>query len=304
METLINWMNTTHVGFQSVELAKAFIVFILFSVIGWICEVIYVGVFSEHKFVNRGFLHGPLCPIYGVGGLLILMLPVRLQNPVWVLFISGTFFCSVVEYIGSWALEKMFHTTWWDYSNHKITIKGKTIPLNIRGRVCLKNSLLFGVMSVVGIKFVQPLIEKFLNLFSDLALIIISDALLVIFIVDLVATVHKLVDFSVYMTKLKEFGESLKDRYEKESWFRSNSLKDMIQSVKEHSSVEREKFSSALLEKLEKINLNHKASESLMKRFPKMKSASFNAPLSMIKEKLNERIAEKKDSKKKEKSKK
>lgn len=297
MNTLLNWMNSTHIGFQSVELAKAFIVFILFSVIGWICEVIYVGLFFEHKFVNRGFLHGPLCPIYGVGGILILMLPERLQNPIWVLFISGTIFCSAVEYVGSWALEKMFHTKWWDYSNHKITIKGKTIPLNINGRVCLKNSLLFGVMSVVVIKFVQPLIEKFLGLFSNWALIITSDVLLLAFTIDLIVTVHKLVDFSVYLERLKDFGDTLKERYEQEAWFRSNSLKEMIDSVKERSAIEKGRFNESFLERLDNISKNRKVADSFMNRFPRMKSTTFEMPLAMLRDRLKERREEREEKK-------
>ncbi len=290
METFIEWLGSTHIGFQSVEISKAFIVFIAFSVTGWICEVCYVGIFFEHKFVNRGFLHGPLCPIYGVGGILIHLLPEKLQNPVWVLFLSGTFFCSLVEYAGSWALEKMFHTNWWDYSDHKIKINGKTIPLNINGRVCLKNSILFGIMTVVVIKFGQPLIEKFLALFSDLTLKIVSDVLLLVFAVDLVLSVHRLVDFSVYMSRLKELGESLKDRYEKEVWFRSNSLKEMLESVRERSAVEKEKFSAALLEKIENARRHHKISEILIKKFPKMKSSAYAGPISMLKEKLKEKV--------------
>lgn len=286
MENLFNLMNSVHIGFRSAELSKSFVIFLMFSVIGWICEVIYVGLFFERKFVNRGFLHGPLCPIYGVGGLLILLLPEKLQNPVWVLFLSGTFFCTIVEYLGSWILEKLFHTTWWDYSAQKISLGGKTIPLNLHGRVCLKNSLLFGLMSVSVIKFVQPLMEKLLSSVPELAIQIVANVLAVIFAADLFFTVRKLVDFSLYMSRLKELGESLKDRYQSEVWFRSGSLREMIESVKERSVLEKEKFSSALLEKIESAGLRHKISERFIKKFPHMKSDAYNAPVLMLKEKL------------------
>jgi len=227
-----------------------------------------------------------LCPIYGVGGLLILLLPEKLQNPVWVLFLSGTFFCTIVEYLGSWILEKLFHTTWWDYSAQKISLGGKTIPLNLHGRVCLKNSLLFGLMSVSVIKFVQPLIEKLLSSVPELAIQIVANVLAVIFAADLFFTVRKLVDFSLYMSRLKELGESLKDRYQSEVWFRSGSLREMIESVKERSVLEKERFSSALLEKIESARLRHKISERFIKKFPHMKSDAYNAPVLMLKEKL------------------
>lgn len=91
---------------------NAFLVFIIFSVIGWISEVIFVGLFVEHKFVNRGFLHGPLCPIYGFGELVILLLPSRLYSTWIPLFLASMVLCTVVEYLSSWILEKLFHTLW------------------------------------------------------------------------------------------------------------------------------------------------------------------------------------------------
>lgn len=126
-ESIIGWMNSAHVFIPSAELAKAFIVFLIFSSIGWICEVCYVGIFFEHKFVNRGFLFGPLCPVYGIGGILILLTPEKLQNPVRRLFITGIVLCSVVEYAASFMLEQIFHLKLWDYSDRILKLRGHTI---------------------------------------------------------------------------------------------------------------------------------------------------------------------------------
>ena len=286
--TFFDWLNSTHIAFQSVELAKAFIVFLLFSVIGWICEVAYVGIFFEHKFVNRGMLHGPLCPIYGVGGILILALPPRLQNPVWLLFITGLNFCSLVEYVGSFALEKIFHTKWWDYSEKKVTIKGKSIPLHINGRICLQNSILFGVMTVAVIKFVQPLIEKMLSHFSNFIIITIANVLLVAFLIDLVITVNKLVDFNVHIARLKEFGDSLRDHYQSASWFKDDSLETMLESIKMHASENRDKFSKNLLEKIDYVEKHNRLAESFMRHFPTMKSSLYKDSLAHLKRQLSE----------------
>ena len=285
--TFFEWLNSTHIAFQSVELAKAFIVFLMFSVIGWMCEVAYVGIFFEHKFVNRGMLHGPLCPIYGVGGILILELPPRLQNPVWLLFITGLIFCSLVEYMGSFALEKIFHTKWWDYSDKKLVVKGKTILLNINGRICLQNSLLFGVMTVVVIKFVQPLIEKVLSYFSDIALITIANVLLAVFLVDLVITITKLVDFNVHIARLKEFGESLRDHYQSENWFKGDTIETMLESIKAHAAENREKFSEKLLEKVEYAEKRNWLAESFMRHFPTMKSSLYKDSLAHVRNQLS-----------------
>lgn len=293
LHNFFEWLNSTHIAFQSIELSKAFIVFILFSAIGWLCEVAYVGIFFEHKFVNRGFLFGPLCPIYGVGGILILMLPQQLQNPIWLLFFTGMFFCSLVEYIGGFALEKIFHTKWWDYSNKKITINGHSISLNIHGRICLQNSILFGLMTIVVLKFVQPLIEKTLNYFSDIYIITASNIILAFFIADIIFSVNKLIDFNVHIAKLKEFGESLKDRYQTESWFKSSSLSEMFESIKERSINEKEKFSTSLLEKIENANKHHKISESFVKRFPTMKSTLYKESLMHLKQRIKDSLQEK-----------
>ena len=109
-------------------------------------------------------------------------------------------FGTVVEYISSWILEKLFHTRWWDYSRYKF---------NIHGRVCLLNSLLFGALGVVIIHFVQPFVMKFLGLFSPLVLKISADIIALAFSVDLLITVRRLVDFSVTMEKVR----SLRKKY-------------------------------------------------------------------------------------------
>ena len=162
--------------------------------------MLYVGIFFEHRFVNRGFLHGPLCPIYGFGGLSILLLPQKLYSTWFLLFCASMLFGTVVEYISSWILEKLFHTRWWDYSRYKF---------NIHGRVCLLNSLLFGALGVVIIHFVQPFVMKFLGLFSPLVLKISADIIALAFSVDLLITVRRLVDFSVTMEKVR----SLRKKY-------------------------------------------------------------------------------------------
>ena len=77
--------------------AQAFLIFIMFSVVGWISEVLYVGIFHEHKFVNRGFLHGPLCPVYGFGGVVLLLLPSALYSTWLPLFFASMILCTAVE---------------------------------------------------------------------------------------------------------------------------------------------------------------------------------------------------------------
>ena len=221
-----------------------FLIFIIFSMVGWISEVLYVGIFFEHKFVNRGFLHGPLCPIYGFGGLSILLLPQSLYSTWLLLFCASMLFGTIVEYLSSWILEKLFHTRWWDYSHYKF---------NIRGRVCLLNSLLFGMLGVVIIHFVQPLVMKYLSLFPDFVLKISADVIAVGITVDLLITIRRLVDFSVSMEKLRAL---------------------------------REKYGSEFLQKIEQFQPKLRNLESFMHRFPTLKSINYKEELELLKERI------------------
>ncbi len=261
-----------------------FLIFIIFSCVGWISEVLYVGIFFEHKFVNRGFLHGPLCPIYGFGGLSILLLPQELYSTWGPLFCASMLFGTVVEYVSSWILEKLFHTRWWDYSHYKF---------NIRGRVCLLNSLLFGVLGVAIIHFVQPLVMKYLSLFPDFLLKISADIIAIGLTVDLLITVHRLVDFTVSMARIKAFGENLRERYGHEQWFKGGSLSQIIASVKAHANERRDEVSASILKKIEKFQPKLRNLESFMHRFPTLKSINYKEELEMLKERIRRKISKK-----------
>ena len=128
------------------SLSYIFLIFLIYSVIGWISEVIYCSIL-QHKLVNRGFLHGPICPVYGFGGLLVVFFLEPFAGNIFYLFFMASIVTSVLEYATSWVLETIFATKWWDYSD---------LRFNIHGRICLLNSLLFGLMSVVGVKIMHP----------------------------------------------------------------------------------------------------------------------------------------------------
>ena len=118
----------------------------LYSFFGWLLEVIVTFIKSK-KIVNRGFLIGPYCPIYGKGALLIVLLLKKYENDIIALFVMAVVVCSIIEYITSYVLEKLFNTRWWDYSN---------IKFNINGRVCLQNLVAFGIFGVLLLKYVNP----------------------------------------------------------------------------------------------------------------------------------------------------
>ncbi|MCR5612656.1 putative ABC transporter permease [Treponema sp.] len=183
----------------------AFLIFISFSFIGWCAEVLYVGIFFEHKFVNRGFLHGPICPVYGFGGVAILCLPANILS-LWVpLFFASMIFATTVEYLASWILEKAFHTLWWDYSDLKF---------NIHGRVCLLNSLLFGAMGILVVHFAEPLILNIISLLKGNWLFVVSHCIAIILGCDILITVRRLIDFNVAMEKLSAIHNSHIEKFQ------------------------------------------------------------------------------------------
>ena len=260
----------------------AFLIFIMFSFFGWCSEVLYVGIFFEHKFVNRGFLHGPLCPVYGFGGVVILLLPKELYSTWIPLFFASMILCTLVEYFVSWIMEKTFHTRWWDYSHYK---------LNINGRVCALNSVLFGFMGLGIIRFVYPQIIRLLNWMGSFVITTSAQIIAVALSVDIIITVRRLVDFNTTMAKIKTFGEMLKENYGHEEWFKGTSAYVMAESVKLHAQQEREKISQSIMEKIEQFQSKRQINiESFMKRFPTMKSANYNNEFDELKLKMKERL--------------
>lgn len=262
--------------------SNIFLMFLLFSFVGWCAEVLYVGIFFEHKFINRGFLHGPICPIYGFGGLVILLLPQQLYTT-WVpLFFASMILCTCVEYFVSWLLEKLFHTLWWDYSHYKF---------NINGRVCLLNSVLFGLMGVLGVHFIFPYVQASLNLLGLFWATIFSEVGAVLLTIDLLFTLRRLVDFNATMERIKMFTESLRDQYSHEAWFKNDSIMDMMQSVREHIDGRKDKAAKKVLASIEQIHeIRNKNIELFMKRFPTMKSSHYKEELILIRQKIKARL--------------
>ena len=176
-----------------------FLYFFIYSVIGWSLEVIYCRLL-DGKFTNRGFLHGPYCPIYGTGATLIVLLLNRFySNPVLV-FTLGMIVTSILEYITSFVMEKLFKAKWWDYSNMKF---------NINGRVCLLNSALFGILGLILVYVLNPLITGFMESINIVYLNYIAKAISVIMIIDLTITITEVVNFKKKLSELREFTEEL-----------------------------------------------------------------------------------------------
>lgn len=125
--------------------------FLLFAFLGWVWEGFYVGR-AYSTFLNRGFLHGPWLPIYGLGGTaMIALLSASRDKPIFV-FTMAAAISGVLEYVASSLLEMIYHTRWWDYSSRF---------LNVDGRVCFSNLILFGLAGLCAVYIVDPFLRKF-----------------------------------------------------------------------------------------------------------------------------------------------
>ncbi len=158
------------------KLAVIFLLFLMFSFLGWLMEEVYAYI-ENGKISNRGFLIGPICPIYGVGALLIITLLEKYQNDILALFVMSTLLGAILEYLTSYIMEKIFKVRWWDYSNYKF---------NINGRICLSVSVIFGFLGIVTIYILKPFFESILSFFPEIVLIIIAICLGIVFITDII----------------------------------------------------------------------------------------------------------------------
>ena len=158
--------------------ARIILLFFIYAFLGWCMEVAFAACKSG-RFVNRGFLNGPVCPIYGFGmvGVAVLLSPLK-DNLLW-MYLGSAVITTVIEYITSWMLERIFHAKWWDYSD---------MPLNIGGYVCLLFSLIWGALCVVIVRYVHPAIAGLVEHLPNWLTIVLDGLFVSAIAVDLAAT--------------------------------------------------------------------------------------------------------------------
>ncbi len=177
------------------------ILFFIYGFLGWCLEVVYVAITSR-AVQNRGFLHGPICPIYGVGMLGVLMALSPIRENLFLLFLGGMFICSSVELLGGWVLDKLFHMRWWDYSERKF---------NVNGYICLRFSIIWGLGVLAAVNLLHPIVyylERHLNQVIKEILIVVF---LIIFTVDMIVTLKKLIGIRRSLGQLDAIAEGLQD---------------------------------------------------------------------------------------------
>lgn len=176
------------------------LLFFFYSAAGWFVESLYRSI-GEKRIINSGFLTGPMCPIYGTGAL---VMTVFLYNPfkdnLLAVFLLGMLLCDLVEYITSVLMEVLFHARWWDYTYEF---------LNIRGRICLKHTLYWGIASIAFVKLIHPKIDGIVQNFDLKTVRIILIAIFAVFFVDVANSVRKALDIRKLQDKLSKILETV-----------------------------------------------------------------------------------------------
>lgn len=155
--------------------------FFLYSFLGWVWESCYVSL-RQGRWVDRGFLSGPLLPIYGSGAVAVLLfaLPVA-ANPLLV-FLMGMAGATLLEYVTGWTMERLFHLHYWDYSMYRF---------NLNGYICLPASLCWGAFSLVMLRFIHPVVSGWVAMLSPAAALTAALALSALFAADLLVSLQK-----------------------------------------------------------------------------------------------------------------
>lgn len=272
-------------------------IFVIYAFLGWCTEVAYAGL-DKGEFVNRGFLNGPYCPIYGMGVLIVIAVLTPLKENLLVLFIGSFFLTSILEYLTGLILEKVFGNKWWDYSD---------IPFNIQGYVCLKFSILWGLGCMFIMDTVHPAIYKMIQWIpkkiGTFFLVIVMAA----FAIDVCVTVNTILKFNKKMRMLEEVASrmhKLSDEIGEDIFEKVTDLAEKAEDVEDFLEEKREEAQEYLEEKradvqeakakLEEAREEYRSMlaekqfgvQRLTKAFPGMKSKKHDRVLQQYKEYL------------------
>ncbi|HAQ63908.1 MAG TPA: hypothetical protein DCR23_05545 [Ruminococcaceae bacterium] len=250
-----------------------FLWFVFYSVSGWIIETLLFAV-RDKKSVKRGFLFGPLCPIYGTGAVVCTLIMYGRITNFFVLFIAGLVLCDTIEYVTHYVMEKAFHAKWWDYSNQRF---------NIKGRICLASSLLFGGGVAVLIKFIQPAVMSVTDRIPFTAKAIAAFIIYSVLIVDVAFTIQSLKDI---IKSLKEIQNYAVENAQQKIDRTDEKLDEFVEKVKSIPSPEQQweklKTNEHIEELLNKMTGEKAQFYKLKNIFPKMQFWNYKEAFEII----------------------
>lgn len=168
-----------------IKLYDLLIYYIIYSFLGWCVEVGYAYK-NQRKFVNRGFLYGPLCPIYGAAVLSVIIALSNLHYNLFAMLIIATILTSFIEYFTGLILEKLFKTKYWDYTED---------PLNLHGRICVPFSVMWGIVCMLIIRIIHPFIVSVVSIVPSNFRLELAIIFLALLLADFISTLNSLINF-------------------------------------------------------------------------------------------------------------
>ena len=272
--------------------------FFVYGLLGWCAEVIFAAV-KEHRLVNRGFLCGPICPIYGFGMVALLYAARALGAPglplsVPVVFVVGGVLTTLLELVAGWGLYRLFRIRWWDYTG---------IPFNLGGYICPQFSLLWGLGSVVMVKGLHPLLARLGDRIPLQALLPLDLILLLVFAVDTAASAaaaagldRKLKEIDELRARLRRTSDrltellgtgamtadTLLDEQKLQLALARMERRDDAEALREELTT----HAAALRARLREMDLDRFGARRLLRAFPRMRSLRYGETLAATREAL------------------
>lgn len=277
--------------------------FFIYSFLGWCTEVAYATV-KERRFVNRGFLNGPWCPIYGVGVSAVVTLLDGFRDSLLLLYLSSLVLVTLIEGMTGFIMDKIFHHKWWDYTG---------LPLNIGGYVCLPFSIAWGAACVVIVKGIHPLIERLVGFLPEAAGAALLCVLTVCLAADVAVTTAGILKLNRRLDMLERIGAELHEISDRmganihenvmDAMEKAEALEDVAQARKEKldalsgearerldllSGETRERYDMLRQRYAELTGATLQASRRLVRAFPRMESRRHKELLDEMKRRLEE----------------
>lgn len=274
------------IGIESI-----FLWLMVYSFFGWVYETILCSI-AQRRLVNRGFLLGPICPIYGCGAVLIILVLGRGTENIFGLFLSGAMLACTLEYATSYLMEKLFHARWWDYSKRRY---------NLNGRVCLEGAVVFGALGVLLLRWIHPAVSGWLaeNL-SAMAMHLICAVLLLILTLDCVWTVRHLLSLNGRLQKIQaafedylaQLAQKREQSLEQLSSLRSRVRELPAQHLAEIKAGLQERFEDSHLYSehiLPLLDTRRFQDKRLLNAFPNLTSTKYKEALEQLRKRLENR---------------
>ena len=297
---IINERNKQMIlGYSIYELLWLFFIYAFF---GWCIEVVFCGL-NEGHFINRGFLNGPVCPIYGVGGVIVVLCLTPIKDNIFLLFVGSALLTSILELITGFALDKIFHARWWDYTD---------MPFNIGGYICLKFSIYWGFVCIALMKGIHPVILGFVRFIPHMLGLVAVVFFAAVFVADVIITVITINNLTKRVKLMNDIAKKIhnvSDEVGEHIYYGANDImkkgieiynSENVQEIRENLDDMKEKYEH----KKEEIKSKHKDDldelkakydnlvkethifqKRIIKAFPNLTSRRYEEQLAKLKEK-------------------